>query len=170
MNIHELPKAWREHGLFLRKLAAMYPKDHALHCGLMDRVGTLTLCARDLEGVLREMGGQAEGNLSLAIEAVEAGLQATRRQLPPDKKAALVLAAYELICGDWRRPEKMEKKELTSSERMAKAEALRDFLERQAITNVDDLADVVGVAVRAMLGGCMTEEFNRRVALRLTQP
>jgi hypothetical protein len=59
-------------------------------------------CAQDLEGALQTTRGQAAGllgadNLSLAIEAVEAGLQVTRRQLPPDKKAALVMAAYDLI-------------------------------------------------------------------------
>jgi transcriptional regulator with XRE-family HTH domain len=38
-----------------------------------------------------------KNNLRLAIEAVEEGLQITRRELPPDKKAALVMAAYDLI-------------------------------------------------------------------------
>lgn len=36
-------------------------------------------------------------SLQLAIEAVEEGLHAARRTLPPDKKAALILAAYDLI-------------------------------------------------------------------------
>lgn len=41
--------------------------------------------------------GLDRDSLRLAIEAVEEGLQATQRTLPPDKKAALVLAAYDLI-------------------------------------------------------------------------
>jgi hypothetical protein len=33
----------------------------------------------------------------LAIEAVEEGLEAVQRRMPPDKKAELVLAAYDLL-------------------------------------------------------------------------
>lgn len=35
--------------------------------------------------------------LRSALEAVEEGLRVTRRTLPPDKKAALIMAAYDLI-------------------------------------------------------------------------
>lgn len=35
--------------------------------------------------------------LQLAIEAVEEGLQLIKRKLPPDKKAQLILAAYDLL-------------------------------------------------------------------------
>lgn len=38
--------------------------------------------------------------LRLAIEAVEEGLQAIERTLPPKQKAELVLAALELLAGD----------------------------------------------------------------------
>lgn len=50
--------------------------------------------------------------LALAIKAVEEGLQDTERDLPPDKKAALFMAAYELINEDERRSEKMDNGEL----------------------------------------------------------
>ena len=102
MNILELPKAWRAAGSRLRALAATYPEGHVTRACLLNRIGALELCSQDLEGALQAMCGQAEGRLdtgtlSLAIEAVEAGLQVTRRQLQPDKKAALVMAAYALI-------------------------------------------------------------------------
>lgn len=35
--------------------------------------------------------------LRLAVEAVEEGLAATRRKLQPDKKAEIILAAYDLM-------------------------------------------------------------------------
>lgn len=102
MNAHKLPVAWREAGSRLRALAATYPEDHVTRACLLNRIGALDLCAQDLEGALQATRGQAAGlldadRLSLAIEAVEEGLQVTRRQLPPDKKAALVMAAYALI-------------------------------------------------------------------------
>lgn len=45
----------------------------------------------------RELGGLDREQVRMAIEAVEEGLQATKRNLPPEKKAALILAAYDLI-------------------------------------------------------------------------
>lgn len=35
--------------------------------------------------------------LAAAIRGVEAGLEETRRRLPPEKRAELILAAYRLI-------------------------------------------------------------------------
>lgn len=49
------------------------------------------------EAAPREMGGLDREHVRMAIEAVEEGLKATNRELPPEKKAALVLAAYDLI-------------------------------------------------------------------------
>ena len=98
MNIHELPRAWREAESRLRALAATYPKEHTIQVCLMGQVGALDLCARNLEEALAEAGGLLiPAKLSSAIEAVEVGLQVTRRELPPSKKAALVLAAYKLL-------------------------------------------------------------------------
>lgn len=41
--------------------------------------------------------GIDSARLAIAIEAVEEGLEETRRRLSPKKKAELVMAAYELI-------------------------------------------------------------------------
>ena len=98
MDIYNLPKAWREAGLRLMEIAATYPKDHTAQACLMNQVGALDLCARNLEEALAETGGLlSPSKLSSAIEAVEVGLRVTQRALPPYKKAALVTAAYELI-------------------------------------------------------------------------
>ena len=98
MDIYKLPKAWREAGLRLREIAATYPKDHTAQACLMNQVGALDLCARNLEEALAETGRLfSPTKLSSAIEAVEVGLRVTQRALSPYKKAALVTAAYELI-------------------------------------------------------------------------
>lgn len=98
MDIYKLPKAWREAGLRLREIAATYPKDHTAQACLMNQVGALDLCSRNLEEALTEAGGLlSPSKLSSAIEVVEVGLRVTRRVLSPNKKAALVMAAYELI-------------------------------------------------------------------------
>lgn len=55
---------------------------------------------------------------------------------------------------------------LTPSERWELAEDMRLFLEAQAIESIDDLADVVGIALRCILGGYQMEQFIRSFALR----
>lgn len=59
-----------------------------------------------------------------------------------------------------------EVKMLTPQERMEKASSLLEFLKRQAIEDADDLADVVGIAARAMLGSWGAEAFSRALALK----
>lgn len=98
MDVCKLSEAWTAAGVRLREVAATYPSDHAAHVCLMSRVGALERCARDLEEALAVVGGlPSQSKLATAIEAVEVGLQVTRRELSPNKKAALVLAAYKLI-------------------------------------------------------------------------
>lgn len=46
---------------------------------------------------LQAPGALDAGRLRLAIEAAEEGLAAARRMMPPDKKAELVLAVYDLL-------------------------------------------------------------------------
>lgn len=45
----------------------------------------------------REALDDDRDRLALAIEAVEEGLQLIKRKLPPDKKAQLILAAFDLL-------------------------------------------------------------------------
>lgn len=59
-----------------------------------------------------------------------------------------------------------EKKTLTQQERMEKAADMLAFLECQAIEDIDDLADVVGIVARAKFGGWGAEAFSRALALR----
>lgn len=58
------------------------------------------------------------------------------------------------------------KERLKPKERMEKALGLLDFLDSQAIEDVEDLADVVGIAVRAKLSGYQTRAFTQLLALR----
>lgn len=51
------------------------------------KAAATTAAAQGIDGV----------RLAIAIEAVEEGLEETRRRLSPKKKAELVMAAYELI-------------------------------------------------------------------------
>ena len=62
-----------------------------------------------------------------------------------------------------------ENKRLTPQERIEKATGLLAFLEHQAIEDIDDLADVMGIALRARLSGYGLEAFIQRFALRTTQ-
>lgn len=62
-----------------------------------------------------------------------------------------------------------EAKSLTPQERMEKAAELLAFLEGQAIESVDDLADVVEMAVRAKLGRFQMGLFIQSLSLRTTQ-
>jgi hypothetical protein len=59
-----------------------------------------------------------------------------------------------------------ETKVMSPQERMEKAAALLEFLDSQAIEEMDDLADVVGIVVRAKLGSWGAEAFSRAVSLR----
>lgn len=98
MDVRKLPEEWVASGVQLREIAATYPSDHVAHACLMSRVGELERCAKELEEALAAVGGlPSQSKLATAIEAVEVGLQVTRRELSPNKKAALFLAAYKLI-------------------------------------------------------------------------
>jgi hypothetical protein len=57
---------------------------------------------RDQQAEVRDVVPQQSVNIdrdriTMAIQAVEEGLKVTNRELPPDKKASLILAAYDLI-------------------------------------------------------------------------
>ena len=58
--------------------------------GLDQQAGTRDVVPQKSENIDRD-------RIAMAIQAVEEGLKVTNRELPPDKKASLILAAYDLI-------------------------------------------------------------------------
>lgn len=110
MDVCKLPEAWAASRERLREVAATYPSDHPAHACLMNRIGELDRRTKELEEALAAAGGLlSKSKMSSAIEAVEQGLQSTGRDLPPSKKAALFMAAYEIFEGEKGRSERMEK-------------------------------------------------------------
>lgn len=98
MDVRGLLDEWAAAEARWREIAATYPSDNVVRACLMSRVGEMARCAKELEEVVTEAGGLlSRSKMSLAIEAVEEWLQDSRRELPPSKMAALVMAVYELI-------------------------------------------------------------------------